>query len=45
MDDNDYQVPFHFTGKINKLTIKLGPSQLTEADKKAKQDAINRAND
>jgi arylsulfatase len=45
VDDNDYQVPFRFTGKVNKLTIKLGPSQLTKADKKAKQDAINRAND
>jgi arylsulfatase A-like enzyme len=44
VDDKDYQVPFRFTGKIDKLTVKLGPSQLTEADKKAKQDAINRAN-
>ena len=44
VDDNDYKVPFRFTGKLNKLTIKLGPSQLTEADKKAKQDAINRGN-
>jgi arylsulfatase len=45
VDDKDYQVPFHFTGKIAKLTFKLGEEQLTEADKKAKQDAINRAND
>jgi arylsulfatase len=45
VDDKDYQVPFRFTGKIAKLTIKLGPSQLTEADNKAKQDAINRAKD
>jgi arylsulfatase len=45
VDDNDYQVPFRFTGKIAKLTIKLGPSQLMEADEKAKQDAINRAKD
>jgi arylsulfatase len=45
VDDKDYQVPFRFTGKVNKLTIKLGPSQLTEADKKAKRNAINRAND
>jgi hypothetical protein len=24
VDDKDYQVPFRFTGKINKLTVKLG---------------------
>jgi hypothetical protein len=24
VDDQDYQVPFRFTGKINKLTVKLG---------------------
>ena len=24
----DYQVPFGFTGKIEKPTVKLGPSQL-----------------
>ena len=24
VDDNDYQVPFRFTGKLNKLTIQLG---------------------
>jgi len=25
VDDQDYQVPFAFTGKIDKLTVKLGP--------------------
>ncbi len=25
MDDNDYHVPFRFTGKLAKLTIKLEP--------------------
>ena len=25
VDDKDYQVPFRFTGKIAKLTFKLGP--------------------
>jgi arylsulfatase len=45
VDDNDYQVPFRFTGKVDKLAIKLGPSQLTAADEKAKQDAITRAKD
>jgi hypothetical protein len=24
VDDKDYQVPFRFTGKLNKLTFKLG---------------------
>jgi arylsulfatase A-like enzyme len=33
VNDNDYQVPFAFTGTINKLTVKLGPMQLTEDDK------------
>ena len=29
-----YEVPFKFTGKINKLTFHLGPAQYTEADRK-----------
>jgi arylsulfatase len=29
VDDQDYQVPFRFTGKIPKLTIKLEPTELT----------------
>jgi arylsulfatase len=33
VNDNDYQVPFAFTGTISKLTVKLGPMQLTEDDK------------
>jgi len=28
MDDDDCQPPFRFTGKIDKLTVKLGPSML-----------------
>jgi hypothetical protein len=27
VDDADYQVPFPFSGKIDKLTVKLGPSE------------------
>ena len=27
VDDKDYQVPFRFTGKLDKLTIKVGPPQ------------------
>jgi arylsulfatase len=45
VDDKDYEPPFAFTGKLAKLTIKIGPSQLVEADHKAMQDAIARAND
>ncbi len=32
VDDKDYQVPFKFTGKIDKLTISLEPPKLTAAD-------------
>ena len=32
VDDKDYQVPFRFTGKLNKLTYKLGPVQLTSEE-------------
>ena len=46
VDDADYQVPFAFTGKIDKLTISVAPPVLSEDDKKklmeaerAKQDA------
>jgi arylsulfatase A-like enzyme len=28
IDDQDYQVPFRFTGKIGKLTVKLGPNEM-----------------
>ena len=32
VDDKDYQVPFKFTGKLSKLTLKLDRPQLTPAD-------------
>ncbi|WP_457584791.1 arylsulfatase [Ensifer canadensis] len=28
VDDKDYQVPFRFTGTIDKLTVKVGPPQI-----------------
>jgi arylsulfatase len=31
VDDADYQTPFRFTGKMNKLTVKIGPSELSAA--------------
>ena len=32
VNDNDYQTPFRFNGKVEKVTFKLGPSQMAEAD-------------
>jgi len=43
--DDSYKLPFKFTGTIDKLTFKLGPSQLAEADKKAQAEAYANAND
>jgi len=45
VEDKDYQPPFRFTGKLDKLTIKLGPGQLTEDDYKVMHQYVNRAND
>ena len=42
--DNDYQLPYRFTGTIDKLTFKLGPSQLTPVDQKAQAEAIRNVN-
>jgi hypothetical protein len=33
--DDSYELPFRFPGKIDKLTFKLGPPQIAEADKSA----------
>jgi hypothetical protein len=38
VDDNDYQPPFRFTGKIDKLTVKLVP--LKAADEKLLQQKV-----
>ena len=35
VDDADYQVPFRFTGTINKVSFKLGPSEVLPEDHKA----------
>jgi arylsulfatase len=35
VDDRDYHVPFRFTGKLEKLTVRLGPSLLRPPEKKA----------
>ncbi len=43
--NNDYKLPFRFTGTIDKLTFNLGPEQLTDADKKAVAEKMARARD
>jgi hypothetical protein len=42
--DQSYKLPFKFTGTIDKLTIKLGPSQMSAADKKAAEEAYANVN-
>ena len=39
MDDKNYQVPFKFTGKIDKLTIAIDRPQLTPEDVKKLKEA------
>jgi hypothetical protein len=34
VDDQDYQVPFAFTGKINKITLTIDRPKLTPEDEK-----------
>ena len=38
VDDKDYRVPFAFNGTLHKLTFRLGPLQMSAADKKLVQD-------
>jgi arylsulfatase A-like enzyme len=45
VNDKDYQVPFAFDGKIDKLTFNLGPMQLAEEDKEKAARAIAIAHD
>jgi hypothetical protein len=42
VDDRDYQVPFKFTGKLNKLTIALDRPKLTPEDEKRLREATMR---
>ena len=44
VDDKDYQVPFRFTGKLDKLTYRLGPEQLTSDDHAVIQHALANSN-
>ncbi len=43
--DDSYSLPFKFTGKIEKLTYKIGPEQLTAADRDLMQRMLAKAHD
>ena len=43
--DNSYELPFKFTGTINKLTFELGPSQLSPVEQTAAAKAVAMAHD
>jgi arylsulfatase A-like enzyme len=43
--DESYKLPFKFTGTIDKLTVKLGPSQMTAADQRAIEEQLALATD
>jgi hypothetical protein len=45
VDDNDYQAPFAFTGKINKLTLDIDRPKLSPDDIKRLQEAARAAGD
>jgi arylsulfatase len=47
VDDHDYQVPFRFTGKLNKLTLTIDRPKLTPADIEKLREAMrnNRASE
>jgi len=38
--DKDYACPFKFTGKPEKLTVKIGPSQMLPTEKKAAEKKV-----
>jgi hypothetical protein len=44
VDDKDYQVPFQFTGKLGKLTLKLEPPKLTPEEEKLLKEKGQRDN-
>jgi arylsulfatase len=43
--DESYKLPFKFTGTIDKLTIKLGRSQMTAAEQRALEEQLALATD
>src|SRR5215831_17726675 len=42
---NDYQVPFRFTGKLNKLTLAIDRPKLTSEDERRLMNSASRAAD
>ena len=44
VDDNDYQVPFRFTGKLAKVTINLKPEAMSADDQKHWNEEARRVN-
>ena len=44
VDDNDYQPPFRFTGKLAKLTVNLKPEPTSAEDQKRQDEAVRQAN-
>src|SRR5262249_36152509 len=42
---NDYQVPFRFTGKLNKLTLTIDRPKLTSEDERQLMNSASRAAD
>jgi arylsulfatase A-like enzyme len=44
VDDKDYQVPFRFTGKLDKLTVNLKPEPMSAEDQKRWDEAVKRVN-
>jgi len=45
VDDKDYQVPFAFTGKVDKLTVELGSEQVAAAESAAMKEKVEKAKD
>ena len=45
VNDQDYNVPFRFGGTIERLTFKLGPTQLTALEQQKMHEANARVRD
>jgi len=45
VNDADYTPPFTFTGKLDKLTIKIDRPELSPADIKKLEEAMTKASD
>jgi arylsulfatase len=43
--DESYKLPFKFTGTIDKLTFRLGPSQMTAEEQRALEEQLALATD